>query len=167
MLKRNYFKLGAFSSREEIVAHQNTRLCRLVAHAYHNVPYYRKLFNDHGIQPQDIRSVEDLHLIPMSSKAELQQHTEDFLSRGFKASRMIVHKTSSSTGQPAIIYNSYWEEHLRHIRRWRLDYYYGLRPGDRKAKIVMIYPSLPIIQLLLKVLSVSGIYKQIDIDCLQ
>lgn len=167
MLNRNYFKLGAFSSREEIVAHQNTRLRRLVAHAYHNVSYYRRLFNDHGIQPQDIRSVEDLHLIPMSSKAELQQHTEDFLSRGFKASRMIVHKTSSSTGQPATIYNSYWEEHLRHIRRWRLNYYYGLRPGDRKTRIVMIHPSLPIIQLLLKVLSVSGIYKQIDIDCLQ
>ena len=166
MLHIKLFKPDAFSSREEIVAHQNTRLRRLMAHAYQNVPYYRRLFSDHGIQPQDIRSVEDLHLIPMSSKADLQQHAKDFVANGLKINQMIVHATSGSTGQPVTILCSHREEHRRHRRGWCLDYYYGVRPGDRKARISM--PSAVLInRLLLKILSAMRIHKQVIVDCRQ
>lgn len=50
----------AHASRDEIVACQNRHLCRLVDHAYRNVPYYRTLFDRHGITPHDVRMVADL-----------------------------------------------------------------------------------------------------------
>ncbi len=58
--------------REKIVSFQNRQLRRLVTHAYENVPYYSKLFDRNGIKPQDIRSVEDLSIIPITTKKDLQ-----------------------------------------------------------------------------------------------
>ena len=59
-------------SREQIVAYQGRQLRRLVSHAYHNVPYYRRLFDKIRLKPQDIRDVNDLGYIPITCKADLQ-----------------------------------------------------------------------------------------------
>ena len=47
-------------SPAELSELQNWRLQRLVWHAYADVPYYRRIFTDHGLHPRDITSVEDL-----------------------------------------------------------------------------------------------------------
>ena len=44
--------------------HQEDRLRWLVEHAWLNVPYYRRRFEQVGLHPADIRSLDDLPLIP-------------------------------------------------------------------------------------------------------
>ncbi len=58
--------------REQLVAFQNERLRRLVEHAYRNVAYYRGLFDRHELKPQDIRTVQDLAAVPITSRSDLQ-----------------------------------------------------------------------------------------------
>ena len=49
------------ASREQIRAWQNERLVPTVKRVYENVPYYRNLMKEKGVEPGDIRSVDDLH----------------------------------------------------------------------------------------------------------
>ena len=71
-LQRN-LKLTARELREL----QDSKLRLMVEHAYRNVPYYRTLFNDAGLSPADIRSLDDLPRIPMSTREALQSEAID------------------------------------------------------------------------------------------
>ncbi|MGB3882439.1 MAG: phenylacetate--CoA ligase family protein, partial [Candidatus Methanoculleus thermohydrogenotrophicum] len=43
-------------SQEKLAAYQAEALSRLLDHAYENVPYYRRVFNDRGLVPEDIQT---------------------------------------------------------------------------------------------------------------
>jgi len=55
-----------------MAAFRDRALRNLVAHAYGRVPYYRRLFDCHGLRPRDIRTVADLPAIPISDKNDLR-----------------------------------------------------------------------------------------------
>jgi phenylacetate-CoA ligase len=53
----------------------------LVKHAYANAPAVKKIFDDAGIKPRDIKTVSDLENVPVTSKdrlAELQRESPPF-----------------------------------------------------------------------------------------
>jgi len=52
----------------ELRALQNARLSSLVKRVYAEVPFYKKQFDDTGVHPNDINSVEDLHKLPFTKK---------------------------------------------------------------------------------------------------
>ncbi|PKL55047.1 MAG: CoF synthetase, partial [Methanomicrobiales archaeon HGW-Methanomicrobiales-6] len=43
-------------SPEELAAYQAQALSRLLEHAYENVPYYRRVFQERGLVPGDIQA---------------------------------------------------------------------------------------------------------------
>lgn len=156
-------------ARAEIEAFQNARLRRLVRHAWDNVPYYRRLFERHGLKPQDIRTLADLASIPLSSKKDLQPlPTEDVVARGVDVNQLIVHQTSGSTGQPCKIRRTWFEERMLNLFRWRVKWYFGLRAMDRQVSIGLRRPSDPrndrFQQRLLQAL---GLYHSSVLDCRQ
>jgi phenylacetate-CoA ligase len=94
----------ARASRDEIVAYQSEHLRRLVSHAYRNVPYYRALFDRHGVAPHHVRTVADLALIPVTTKRDLQRAPAvEAVARGLDPDRLLVHTTSGSSGEPLSI----------------------------------------------------------------
>ena len=89
----------ARASRDEIVAYQSAHLRRLVSHAYRSVPYYRALFDRHGVAPHHVRTVADLALIPVTTKRDLQRAPAvEVVARGLDPDRLLVHTTSGSSG---------------------------------------------------------------------
>ena len=60
------------ASREQIRAWQDERLVKTVAHVYKNVPYYRNMMKEKGVEPGDIQSVDDLHKLPFLTKDDLR-----------------------------------------------------------------------------------------------
>lgn len=142
------------------------RLRRLIHHAYRNVPYYRKLFDDHGIRPEHIRGVADLSRIPVSDKKSLQADHAGFIAAGTQPGAVVRHTTSGTTGRPVAIVNSIAEQHMVNVGRWRLAWYYGTRPRARAAWVAITRPSLQFEGRLLKVLTASGMYTQARISCL-
>ena len=57
---------------DEMRALQSFRLQKTVKRVYANVPYYRDMMDKAGVKPEDIKSVDDLHLLPFTCKQDLR-----------------------------------------------------------------------------------------------
>lgn len=155
-------------SRDEIVAFQNKQLRCLISHAYENVPYYRRLFDQKGLKPDDIQSVADLPAVPITSRKDLQSlPVEDIMACGVNSKHLIVRITSGSSGEPLTIRRTWLEERLLGAFRRRAMHYHGLRMTDRMAKIILARPYDRDNQLLHRVFQALGLYRQCVIHCLQ
>ena len=59
-------------SREEMRKVQFERLVETVKRVYHNVPHYRNKMQAKGIEPGDIKSLDDLKHLPFTYKQDLR-----------------------------------------------------------------------------------------------
>lgn len=50
---------------------QLRRLQWVVEYAYNRVPFYRKLYDEQGVKPEDIRSLDDIRRLPITKKSDL------------------------------------------------------------------------------------------------
>src|SRR5690554_6571315 len=68
-------ELADLASRgtSEIKAMQEENLHSMVHYCYSNVPFYERLFVDHGIKPADITNLENLRKIPTLDKRTLRE----------------------------------------------------------------------------------------------
>ena len=124
------------ASREELIQFQNRKLRLLVAHAFANVPHYRRRFDEAGIRPSDIRSVADLARLPVTTKADLRnQPLSDIVARGVDPRRLILRYTAGSTGEPTRVRRTAFEDLLLNLFRVRTLNLLGRRVSDRIAKI--------------------------------
>ena len=124
------------ASREALVALQAQALRRIVRHADEHVPYYRRAFEAAGCRPQDVRSVEDLAGLPITTKEQLRTvPREDRLARGTSGKGVIRHLTSGFSGQPLEVWRSNSEETLLALYRIRAVRQSGIRARDRIASI--------------------------------
>jgi phenylacetate-CoA ligase len=154
-------------TRDDIVAYQNKQLGRLIAHAYRNVPYYRKMFDQNGLKPQDIKTTADLALIPVTSKNDLQSLPDrEVLAQGIRTEHLVVHKTSGSSGKPSIIKRTWLEERLLNAFRWRAMRHFGLRITDKATRVILTRPTQQRLnELPLQILQALGLYRSMLIDC--
>ncbi|MDR7185208.1 phenylacetate-CoA ligase [Microbacterium trichothecenolyticum] len=90
-------------SRDEIRALQLERLQWTVRHAYENVPLYTRKLDDAGVAPGDIRSLEDVRLLPFTTKEDLRQ-TYPFGMFAVPMDRVRrIHASSGTTGRPTVV----------------------------------------------------------------
>ena len=89
-------------SRDELASLQSERLVRLVSDVYHNVPYYRKKMQDAGLEPGDIRGLEDLEKLPFTTYEDLNKAYPFGLSAVPRSELVRVHASSGTTGKPKI-----------------------------------------------------------------
>jgi phenylacetate-CoA ligase len=102
-------------NREEHAAYQAEALSRLLDHAYENVPYYRRIFDDRGLVPGDIRTPADLRLLPLLSREDLQANLPDLCARNYPESAFEYVTTGGSTGIPV---GFYYEKGASRAREW-------------------------------------------------
>jgi phenylacetate-CoA ligase len=90
-------------SREQVRDLQLTRLQSSVAHAYRNVPLYRAKLDAAGVTPADIRSLEDVRLLPFTTKDDLRA-TYPFGMFAVPMEQVArVHASSGTTGRPTVV----------------------------------------------------------------
>jgi phenylacetate-coenzyme A ligase PaaK-like adenylate-forming protein len=100
-------------SRDEVLSFQARRLRSVVRHAYERVPFYRRLFDQAGIRPEDIHGLSDLQRIPLTSRSHLQDlGPNDIVARGVNPDSLVVHRASGSSGAPLTIRRDWLEERL-------------------------------------------------------
>lgn len=135
---------GPAWSPERVAAFQSRRLRALVRHAYLKVPYYRRLYDQAGLQPDDIRGLADLDRIPLASRADLQAlPAHQVLARGVDPGRLVLHRTSGSSGAPLSVWRTRFEERLLQAYRLRMAFGLGLRLTDRRASVSWYPPGSP------------------------
>lgn len=118
-------------SREEIRALQLTKLQRQVAMIYDKVAWYREKMDAMGVKPSDIRSLDDVRLLPFTDKTALRD-TFPYGLFAIPLEEVIeLHASSGTTGKPIVVgYNRHdmdiWSECIA-----RLATMAGVKPGDR------------------------------------
>ena len=101
MLKRRHLDEGV--SRKFL----SQRLRFLVRHAYKNVGLYRTKYDEACVKPADIRSVEDIHKLPIITKDDLRRSfPQDILAQNKKIKNCFTVSTTGHTGTPVRIYKS-------------------------------------------------------------
>lgn len=87
-------------SEKELYDLQSKKLRLLVEHCYNNVPYYKRVFDDLGLTPDDIQSREDLSKIPILTKQIIKENFDDLISLDAGSRQMFDGSTGGSTGTP-------------------------------------------------------------------
>ena len=119
------------ASRDEIMALQLQRLKWTLAHAYENVPLYRRKFDAAGVHPDDLKALEDIARFPFTTKEDLRQ-SYPFEMMAVPLEKVArIHASSGTTGKPTVVgYTQTDVDNWAHLvaRSIRAS---GGRPGDR------------------------------------
>src|SRR5258708_29706442 len=70
---------AAYPGTDGIPLTQAQQLQQLVGYLKEHSPFYRELFAQHAIDPDGIKTAEDLSILPTTSKEDLQRRNGDFL----------------------------------------------------------------------------------------
>ncbi len=89
--------------REALEAIQLRRLQNTLERVYHTVPFYKKQFDEHGVKPNDIKSLEDLQKLPFTTKQDLRDNYPFGLFAVPMDSVVRIHASSGTTGKPTVV----------------------------------------------------------------
>ena len=91
-------------SINEIKDYQWRKTERLIKYCYNNVPYYRKLFDERGLNPIDIQNFHDFKSIPFLTKDLIRKNEKKLIAVNYNKSRILKVTTGGSTGTPLNLY---------------------------------------------------------------
>ena len=92
-----------FKTKDELRAHQEERLRWTVNHAYQGSPFYRRKLDEAGVKPGDIRSLEDLEKLPLTTADDLREgYPFPLLSVPFE-NVVRMHASSGTTGKRKVL----------------------------------------------------------------
>lgn len=116
-------------SPEALKALQLERLKKTVAIAAQS-PFYKRVFEEKGITPDSIRTLNDLNKIPFTTKAQMRDNYPYGLVAGNLKKAVRLHSSSGTTGNPTVIFHSQHD-----LDSWanlvaRCLYMVGLRDTD-------------------------------------
>jgi len=79
---------------------QAALLSRFVRHAYAEVPHWRRVFDEAGLDPRSVASAADLSRLPLLTKAEVRRLGPELVAAGHRrqGARTVSMKTSGTTG---------------------------------------------------------------------
>lgn len=90
-------------SRDEMSVLQGKRLVKMVNYVYHNVEFYRKRMQEAGLEPGDIRGLEDLTKLPYTTKNDLRDTYPFGLFAAPQSEIVRIHASSGTTGKATVV----------------------------------------------------------------
>ncbi|MHC4931838.1 MAG: phenylacetate--CoA ligase family protein [Planctomycetota bacterium] len=154
--------------KEDYLRLQGEQLRALVRHAYDRVPFYRRLYDAAGFDPESVRGIEDLEHIPIARKEDMQGlPRSELVARGLDVGRLKEQWTSGSTGQPLVTRRLGSENRMGGAVRMDVYRSLGMRRSDKLAVIAYLpqaekAPQRP----LLRLLGRFGLYGYQLVHCL-
>jgi phenylacetate-CoA ligase len=91
------------ASRDEIIALQTRRLAVTLRRVYDAVPAMRAKFDQHGVHPDDFRTLEDLRRFPFTAKSDLRANYPFGLLAVPRHQLARIHASSGTTGKPTVV----------------------------------------------------------------
>src|SRR5579875_2125999 len=119
--------------RDKLKALQLQRLQAIVERAYSQNAFYRRLYDEAGVKPEDIKSLEDIQKLPFLEKKSVRAaypYGMAMVPPGGEQGALEVHATSGTTGKSVPVFAT-----RRDLQNWaelnaRELWMVGLRPGD-------------------------------------
>jgi phenylacetate-CoA ligase len=122
-------------SREKLREIQTKKLSELLRHAYSSSAWYRKIMDEKGIDPHATFTLADLQKFPVTTKADIRENTDLFVSSSHPKTTLNTAKTGGSTG---VSLNLYFDERCqqkRNAAQMYADSFAKCEPGMRVAAI--------------------------------
>ncbi len=130
-------------SREQLAVIQLKALQETVKNVYEHVPFYRKKFQEKGLEPGDIQSLADLSHLPFTNKVDLRDNYPFGLFTVPQSEVVRLHASSGTTGKPTVVGYTQkdidsWAEIIARCIKWsggtkedviQIAYGYGLFTG--------------------------------------
>ena len=91
------------ADRQQMQEMQGSALQAMVRRIYNHVPFYRNRLMALGIEPGDITSVEQLRLLPFTTKADLRDNYPFGLFTMPQSEVVRIHASSGTTGKPTVV----------------------------------------------------------------
>jgi phenylacetate-CoA ligase len=114
---------------------RDLKLRRVVTHAYAQSPYYRKLMDDRGITPAQIRGLADLPKLPVLTKEMLREHRDELRCRDFPDGTVELGATGGTTGAPMKVWRDRDCTVWQRACYWRGFSWGGFRMGEPWAQV--------------------------------
>jgi phenylacetate-CoA ligase len=108
---------------------------RLLEHAFHNVPFYKKFYTDTGLHPQDIKNREDFAKVPFLTKEMIRENLGKLRAHGIEKGQLRESVTSGSTAEPLRVYHDVSNKEMFSAARARLLRWWGLRATVRTISV--------------------------------
>lgn len=123
-------------SRDELRARQDRDFRKLMARGW-QIPFYQRLWGAQGIEPGDIKGLEDIEKLPVYDKSDLMASVADHPPFGDFAGiaggdhpPLIFHTTSGTTGRPQPLLFGPKGREVGNLLVGRMYRWQGLEPGD-------------------------------------
>ena len=91
------------AEREQMHELQSNRLTGMVKRMYDNVPFYRNKFDEIGLEPGDIKTVDQLKDLPFTNKNDLRDNYPFGLFTVPQTDVVRIHASSGTTGKPTVV----------------------------------------------------------------
>ena len=103
-MTQNYFDPAIeLASRDYLHALQSARLIKMVENCYNNVPFYKKKFDEIGLLPGDIHSIDDITKLPFTVKQDLRDNYPFGLFAVSREKLQRIHASSGTTGKQTVV----------------------------------------------------------------
>ena len=89
--------------REVLEALQLKRLKQVVQRVYHTVGFYRRVFDEAGVTPDDIKTLDDLKRFPFTTKQDLRDNYPFGMFAVPMSSVVRLHASSGTTGRSIVV----------------------------------------------------------------
>ncbi|AGT32356.1 phenylacetate-CoA ligase [Geobacillus genomosp. 3] len=118
------------AERSELEALQLGRLQATVERVYKRVPFYREQFDQAGVKPEDVRTLDDVRRLPFTTKSDLRAHYPFGLLAVDTTQCVRLHASSGTSGKPTVV--AYTRQDIDHwadivARAFAIA---GGKPGD-------------------------------------
>lgn len=89
--------------REQLREIQSLRIRKMADYVYHNSPFYRKKFQEMGLEPGDIKDIDDIKKLPFTNKLDLRDNYPFGLAAVPMSQIVRIHASSGTTGKPVVV----------------------------------------------------------------
>jgi len=127
----NFLRESQWWSRRKLEEYQMRELKKLLKHAYKNVPYYSRIFDERGLKPKDIQDFDDLKKLPYLTKDDVQRNLKDLVARNIPREKIKYVATGGTSGNSLRLYIEKRTYLIRMAFAWREWDWMGCKFGDK------------------------------------
>ena len=133
-----YFEKSQYWPRQQLLDYQWQKLTVMLRHAYDTCPFYRRLYDEHGVTPDSVRDFSDLTRLPVLTRDDIVKHGKELISSKYKIEDLQTFVTGGTTGVRTELYRDQESANIKLGIQWRHEGWVGRKPCD---KIFLVWPA--------------------------
>lgn len=103
-MQGNYFEPEIECASREVLRYiQSQKLVKMVENCYNKIPLYKKKFDEMGLLPGDIKSIDDVSKLPFTYKTDLRDNYPFGMFAVPHEELVRIHASSGTTGKQTVV----------------------------------------------------------------